>query len=273
MKALFNAKFIIWLSYGVLATIIIISLWTYFINPENSFLKDFSLNLSVEIIGIFLTIFLINKVIEIKDENERKKLEQIAFKQLKIPLGKHFRLLFNIYKASVISKPNLDINSMEDLFSNDYYSELKYFDFSKPAPSIVSMTWSYYLSQECEEFKGALDRTIDKYSQFLESDVIDLLERMINSGFLTHILRVQRLMEIDSTLGFSRQYNSFQIAEFHSTHLDYLDFRKAYIQDFTKLIDIFNSVVPDDRQIKYSDRLWDNGVAPRIGSARIEANN
>ncbi len=90
-------------SYISLILLAFFLLLLYLKNPGTThWLQDFTLNLMTEIIGILLVVILIDRVININQENERKKLQEIAFQQLRIPLLHHFTLLFNIFKSSVL---------------------------------------------------------------------------------------------------------------------------------------------------------------------------
>ena len=177
----------LWISYIILIIFTIISFTFYFNVQDTSWIKDFSLNFSTEVIGILLTVFLIDIIIKMKEERERIKRQEIGLKQLKVNLLNHLHLLFNIYKASVESKPN-DLNmKASHFFDENYYQEIKYFDFSKNAPVTSNINWGYYLASKNEKFKTGLNKTIDKYGIYLDSDGIDLMEKLINSNFINFI--------------------------------------------------------------------------------------
>lgn len=80
----------------LLFLILLISCFSiYFsISSPSSWIKAFSIEMASEIIGIFLVVFSIDRVIENEQAKERKKLELVAFLQLRRPLLRHFYLLF-----------------------------------------------------------------------------------------------------------------------------------------------------------------------------------
>lgn len=251
-------------SYYLLLTLIIILIIIYFKNPyATNWLRDFSLNLMTEIIGILLVVILIDRAINIKNENERKKRQEIAFRQLRIPLLNHFTLLFNIFKSSIQEKPDKDYKNVSDLFDDIFFYQITFFDFSKPAPVIPETNWFNYLSQKCLEFKDDLNRTVDKYSFYLEPETVDLMEEIINSPFISFIPQVRRIPELDIRNGYKREYNLFGGEGM-------IDLIKEYARLFTKLIDCYNLNVLDEKQIIMTDVLWRNDTSPKIGSSRLQ---
>lgn len=261
-------KKFLWVSYSILFILLIICFVVYFTNPFGiNWLKEFSLNLATQVIGILLVVFLIDRVISINQENERKKRQVIALQQLQIPLRRHFILLFNIFKSSIQVKPDKNYKHVSDLFDDTYFVQIAFFDFSKPAPVIPLDAWFNYLSRECSQFREALNRTIEKYSLYVESDIIDLMEETINSSFISFIIQAPAIQapairEVDTREGVIREYNLFG-------GQGTCDLVKEYTSLFSKLIESYNQNVPDEKRIKMTDDLWRNDVAPKIGSSRI----
>jgi len=250
-------------SYSLLFLFLVICLVIYFTNPFGTqWSKDFTLNLTAEIIGILLVVFLIDRVININQERERKRRQAIAFQQLRIPLLHHFHLLFHIFKSSTETRPDKDYKDVVGLFDDRYFIEIAFFDFSKEAPVVPPTDWFNRLSRECQRFKEALNNTMEKYSLYLESDTIDLMEEIINSHFISFILQAPVIPKIDKEKGFKRQYNLF-------SGQGMCDLVKEYTVLFSRLVDSYNQNVLHEKRIEMTDDLWRNDVAPRIGSGRI----
>jgi len=251
------------ISYVILIILFLLCLLAYFIFPNINILKDFSPNLAAEIFGILLVVFLIDRVIRISQQKESKKRQEIAWRQLRIPLLRHFNLLFNMFKASTQAKPPKVYNAVTDLFDDTYFAEIGFLDFSKPAPVLTprgSIDWFTHVSHKFSEFKDALNNTVQKYALYLDTDIIDLLEGLINSSFISFMMQASNLPKIDKTKGYKRQYNLLNGLS---------DPVKEYTDLFSKLVLRFNQNLVEEEKIKMIDAWWSDNIAPKISSGRI----
>jgi hypothetical protein len=255
----------LWISYLVLATLSAVSFILYFKAPSESkwdWVRNISVNLGTGIIVVLLTALLIDAIINRKQEKERTRYELVSLQQLRIPLLHQFLLLFNIFKASVEIKPQTIYQNLPDLFDDNYFVQLAFFDFSKPAPTATPLQWIDYLSHECTKFRDALNRTVDKYSVYLDSETLDVIEQLINSNFISFILQIPAIREVDQRGGFRRNYNFFAGSGMR-------DIVREYTSLFLKLVEYYNQQVAQESRIVVTDDLWRNDVAPQVGSARI----
>lgn len=251
--------------YLLLLILLISCFFIYFSIPsQSSWIKAFSQEMASEILGIFLVVFSVDRVIELEKKKEREKLETVAFLQLRRPLMRHFYLLFNIFKAAVPEKPDKEYQSVADLFDELYFNQLAFLDFSQPAPVFTSLdaTWSEYLSKECAQFKDSLDRTTEKYCLVLQPETIDLMEEIINSPFLWLVFQAPGIRQLGGRNNISSSYNLLARQEIR-------DLLRGYTTLVTELFDQYNKRVPDEKRLKFSDELWSNDVPPKLGIGRI----
>jgi hypothetical protein len=87
-----------------------------------------------------LTTLLIDNITRTNQEKERKKYQAVALQQLEIPLVHQLYMLFNIFKSSVGIKPQKTYRNARDLFDDNFFDHLVFFDFSKEAP-IIGPIW------------------------------------------------------------------------------------------------------------------------------------
>jgi len=114
-----------------------------------------------------------------------------------------------MYKACISHPPEIVPTVISELFLDDYFIQLAFLDFSKPAPlsSTLSLQWFDYLKMEIEKFKTALGRTIEKYAVFLDANSIALLETVIDSRFILLIAQAPVIRDVDRRENFRRSYN------------------------------------------------------------------
>jgi hypothetical protein len=237
----------------------------YFLTPgQFSWLQSFSLDLASEIFGILLVVFSIDRAIAIDREKERQKLESVAFLQLRRPLRRHLYLFFNMFKAATSEKPDRDYQKVSNLFDDVFFDQIAYLDFSKPAPifNSVDASWSDYLYRECAQFKESLNRTMEKYCLFLQPELIDLMEEMINSPFLWLVFNAPAIRQFGNRNDASTSYNLLAREEIRGL-------MREYTKLLVELFEQYNQRVPEAKQLTIGDELWENDVPPRIASGRF----
>lgn len=227
-------------------------------------IKDVSLNTGTGVFGILLTVFLIDEVIRRNEARERKRVREVAFQQLRIPLLHQLTMLHSMYKASIPSLPENQPVEIRDLFSDSYFIQLAFLDFSKPAPlaSAMSLQWFDYLKMEVEKFKLALGRTIEKYAIFLDGGTVELLETLINSTFISLLETFPAIRELDRKEGFSRTYNL-------CAGTSMAEIVRGYTNEFTRLVELYNATVPAEQKLTVGCGFWRKDIAPQFGSARL----
>ncbi|MBE9129847.1 MULTISPECIES: hypothetical protein [unclassified Coleofasciculus] len=240
---------------------------SFSIHSQTNWIKGFSLDVAAEIIGILLVIFSIDLVIDAEREKERQKLEKVALQQLRRPLLRHFGLLINLFKTTVKVKENNDYKGIADLFDDFYFEQLAILDFSQPAPVIksVEMSWLDYLLWECQQFRESLNRTVEKYSSFLQPDVINLIEEIINSPFIWWVVQSPKSYQLEKTSatpknseknGLNGQVNLLARPEVRQLI-------KEHTMAFVGLVELYNEKVSLENQIKMTEELWTVSLVPQ----------
>ncbi|MFW6359311.1 MAG: hypothetical protein ACOC0N_08900 [Chroococcales cyanobacterium] len=232
--------------------------------PNLIWLKSFSLDMASEIIGILLVVFSIDRVIALEQEKERQKLEQVAVIQLRRPLLSHFYLFFNMFKASVLTKPETNYENVSDLFDGVFFSQIAYLDFSSSAPVFATLeaSWSDYLSRECMQFKDSLNRTMEKYALFLPPEVLDLMEEIINSPFMWLVLQAPIIRKMGRKKG--KENSHYQLL----ARQEIRELLKDYTDLISQLFEYYNSHVPAEKKIGMTNELWADDLPPKMGTSR-----
>lgn len=232
----------------------------------NLWLKDFSLNLTAELMGILLVLFSVNQTVKNSQEKEKKKFKEIAFRQLRYVLRKQIYLLFEMFKATVEVRPDKDYQLLVDLFDETYFYEVKYLDLLSPAPMVTSqgeeMDWLDYLHSELLSLKSALGQVVDRYSFYLESEVVDVMEELSDSVFIRFINSIWDAKNINA------------IGDRGDLLSPCKDLLQEYATSLLKLMELYNQSAASDRQITMDSRKWDDWWShngrPKIGESRIK---
>lgn len=255
------------ISYSILAvvlitTLVVISFDIPYLNSTT--VQNFSMNLATEVIGIGLTIFLIDRVLQKQQEAELQRYKQVALQRLRSPLAHHAEFLFHMFKATVETEPKNALAEVSDLFNSTFFANVTRLDFLKPAPVsnalVGSPNWAAYLVVESKSLNDSLSQILDKYSVYVGVELVELIERMLDKNFY----RIVAVLKDEVTAGINRgqtaPYPGFINLTEHVV--------EPHVWAFQNLIHHFNSQVSDELKINLTGQTWRNDVSPPIGSAR-----
>ena len=89
----------------LVVVVVVILLVVFGILTENETADNFSLNLITEIVGIFLTVFLIDLVIKRRENKKKKNILKNTYTQYKRPAQTLLYFFAKVYKASTLERP------------------------------------------------------------------------------------------------------------------------------------------------------------------------
>ena len=230
---------------------------------KNNWIKDFSLNLFGNVTGILLVVFLIDWILELNHKREKDNFENIALRQIRRPLTSQLDFLFTLYKATSSNKPTKISSKVSDLFTEDFFAQIIYLDFSKQAPVYPFISYYDYCFQEVIKFKEGLSRILDRYSIYLSAEIIELIEQINNSGFIFFMISFKTGRDLDNRDGIKR----------HPACLSgsgIIDVVKEYVTLIKKLVGIIEKNLDIRNGIEITTHDWRDDVTPGVGSGRIE---
>ena len=156
-------------SYAVLIMLIGASAASYGLFDEG-WIRDWSSNIGAGLVGSLVIIFTLDRAAENRRRREQQRVRTVALSQLRPPLMRHLILLANWYKAAIPSSPDEPPSDFSQLLGDDFLTQLGQLDFSKEGPTFPPMSWFRYTRQELDDFRSHLERIVDKYAVFLESN-------------------------------------------------------------------------------------------------------
>ncbi|MDD3653912.1 MAG: hypothetical protein PHO01_06985 [Desulfotomaculaceae bacterium] len=242
---------------GIITFLLVVVFLLIYFYSGAEWLKEFSMNVATEVLGIIITVFVIDYLIDKKEEDERYKRQAVAIKRMRVPLIHHIHTLFNIFKASIEKEPDKKYNTLSDLFDDFYFEQIQYLDFSMEAPILPKTNWVNYLYNEFTRFADELKKVLDTYSLFLDSEIIELLDCISNSNFLNYVCKIRNIHQIDAQLDFKRKYLMLNGTA---------DLCKEHIEILMKLIDFCNKSLSEADRIQYNEYLWRAETASETSS-------
>jgi hypothetical protein len=163
-----------------------------------------------------------------------------------------------MYKAAVQNKPSTLPTTYKDTFTEAYYKELSFLDFSKDAPVTPKRDWFTHTDSEVRMFKQKLEQIVDTYSAFLDTKLIDILERITGSHFLYFLPQAKMIPLVDRQHGFKRAYTILAGME---------EIVKEHVSLMLQLIEYYNSYAVSLMELNQD--IWRDDVAPIWGSSRV----
>jgi hypothetical protein len=240
-------------------------------NNDWSWLDQFFSNLSTGFLASLLTAFFIDRSITKNNEKEKKKVLSLALSQLRPVLLRHIGLLVDMYKASIENKPDTIPNDFEELFNEEFLHEIKNLDFSKESgsitgPSFQKMKWIDYVFSSLQDLKKEINRILDKYSFFLDPDLIEKFEKLANTVFVNMFSTQNWLIDLDKEFGFHRIYTLLRVGNIKNEPTDLL--HDHIFSALLPVIEYYNTHNSDQITINNLG-LWRNNSSPKFGSGRI----
>lgn len=254
------------LTIFLLLAIISLSYLNFF--TKFTFLQDFYGNIISELIGIFLTVAVVDHIFALERKKEAEKFKFIAYKKLKFPLQKIFQLFSDSIKASL--NPNKDYDSLPDnfvdLFNSDLVDEMQYLDFSQAAPVYGKSDWVTHMSHEIPYHLDEISNIIDKYMPFLDATLVEKLENL-EEDVLLQFCRKFKVVLSDLKKGMEKPEILKLFAPNRGTK------KCKWIKDsLSKYSEIINFIESDSNMkfLTLDKTYWKGKSVPKIGENRIE---
>lgn len=257
--------------FAVLCILGLFFLGLHFFLPESSgILEDIAGmggNLAAEIFGILITVFIVDRIISKRNEEDRQRKQALAIRELKKPLTNHLSVLSNMYVASVSLKPETLPRTLEALFDASYFLEVANLDLTKPAP--ISYTgkekranWFEYIACECRRDLVLIDRVLSKYAIFLDEKFIDSVEVFRNAPLFSF----SEAFELYPNIGTEKQEYPKNNVTFFGDIGDVV--LKPHCTKFVALLSAYNQYVSETEKIGVNEDIWLDNIAPGVGSSR-----
>ena len=144
----------------------------FYLWKNNSFTEDinnFGLNLFTEILGIFITVLVIEKIITIKKEKDDRLIKAACYREIQMFLSRYFGLWFLAYHSSV---PGENPKTIEEFYTLDNMSKIeKNLDLDSLVENYPPICWWDYFKANIEDLKQRVELVLLRYSNYLEPEI------------------------------------------------------------------------------------------------------
>ncbi len=167
--------------YLALAVILAFTILGYLMIDGN----DFFGGLLTEVVGMCLTVFILDFIIATNEERRNYKIGRLAMLQIRSQLTRLFELLREQYKA--VNNSALAPTYSIDLFTEENATAIcSRLDPDAVCPVIYERpkTWEVHNALFIEAFKNNLDLIVDKYLLYLPEDLVEAIEKIEGFGYV-----------------------------------------------------------------------------------------
>lgn len=158
--------------------------WLY-LPDDYSELKNLGLNAFTEIIGIMVTVAIVDKLIQEQEERKLLPIKIAAHRDVGHFINAISTLWITAYDKCVpIDRPKDEPSTM--IFTPKYFNAIgNHLDLDALAPVVPERTWIDYLKKQEVELRQQGEKILERYPTILEPDIYNLIHKILNK-FLNH---------------------------------------------------------------------------------------
>ena len=131
-------------------------------------------NLFAEAVGIFLTVVLIDSILNAQERRRSRPARFAAYQTANRFVARYL----NLWREIVLATSSLSTTSPVDFFSDETIVRIeREFSVYSTANVYPPMPWHARINQALNELSDSLDRCIQRYSTYIDPDLLDLFHR------------------------------------------------------------------------------------------------
>lgn len=209
-------------------------LWQY----GDGELKNFGLNAFTEILGIGITVFLIDQLLKNQERRRRRPLEIAAFQDVQSFVNGLATAWINVYNWS--GKDEMDPPpspaSTTEFLTPPYFEAIRHrLNLDAEACVFPKRTWWEYLPQCEKQYRELGEKILERHAASLDPVAYQLVHKVLN-GFLSPDIGLGLLAISKQTGGFGDQEFWNQLPENQRHRLSrYWTFFEKDLEDFAEL--------------------------------------
>lgn len=230
----FETQYRVFLSYVILSTIFILITFGKLIIPE-----AYLVNITTEVIGIGITVFLIDWIYRYINNTNEQLYRKLALKNCKMPIYSYCAYWLMIFEQDD-NKCRESMNkyqSLEEFFSSDEFRiKITSFDFNKNIGE--NITYAKFFDDRMNELKDRFQSILVKYASKLSHKDIKLLENFGGKSYMYTVFSLNKFM---SDVKFTHKHGDEPeevVIPFNNCFKDIT--KENFPKHFMKLVELIN---------------------------------
>ncbi|MBP6881484.1 MAG: hypothetical protein KBC35_02555 [Candidatus Pacebacteria bacterium] len=246
----------------ILIITLVVSVVVWLSYPDNLFINQLGSNFIIELVGIMMTVFLVEALLSSERKRDMKKYQTVAYGQLRIPVMRLRSLFLAMLQASYPKGGpyELDTRSTKFFPKGNLLNELKSLDLDKNAPVIPKRPWSSYIYENVKENIGELDAISDRYLPYFDSEVLELIVAIKTNVQIMLFKHIAINPQVNNELGFKNAKNFLHVS---------LEHLEVLFDDLEKLA---SYIAAYDKSASVSGNQWweNNDFVEKCGDGRLD---
>lgn len=195
-----------WLRIVIYSSVVVASVFTFAaaeIWPGDA---DLWQNLFAEAIGVAFTVVVVENLIKIANQRRSKPARYAAFKETMLVYTRLTSLWFQMVRSSLDPARHADLLTEPGirLFDTRFGEVVMRLNLDQEAPVLPKCDWRVFLKHQIEEIERGIDRCLQRYSAFMEPELIQSLQDLERTSFFAYGKMQTALPRIGKELGVRR---------------------------------------------------------------------
>lgn len=164
--------------------------------------EDFGLNFFTEMLGVAVTVFIVDRLIQNREEKRNTPQKLAAYEDVRLYTSRYISFWTEAYRQSV---PDPDPVTIEDFFSENGMSKILDHLYMDSEPNVTPPhKWWDWIFHNAKEFKDNGDKILDRHSNNLDPIAIGFIHQLTESSFNSLLLMTPSIRQADISMKFPR---------------------------------------------------------------------
>lgn len=174
----------------ILLAIIVLILWR--MDPNGGTLSDFGLNAFTELLGILVTIMVVENIIEKQNKKNMLPAKAAMYRDIQVFLSRVISFWGEVYHNSV---PGENIENVNELFSEEVFEKMSINLNLNSFPQVSPSTeWYRYFNTQGNELYERGEKILNRYYSNMEPEVFRYIHFLVDDS--TFIIAMKYILNI-----------------------------------------------------------------------------
>lgn len=186
-------------AYVVLGVLVVVAIVGADIWPRTRLANEYGPNLATELVGILITLVLVERMLRWQRQRELQPIRAVAGKRFRTPIAHVLHVVASMYKAAADPEEAIVPASVDELLTR-WPEVAPRLDFQAPAPIYPTTSWAAYLGPELRRLQTVFDETVARYAEALGEGIIVATEELLQNPIWGLMSSQDRGAELQATL-------------------------------------------------------------------------